>query len=178
VKSGIIVIAPLEPPMRERILELQQRFDPKLAASLPPHVTITGSSGMGPISTKTTPDELRAALEPIAATTPPLVLPLLAPVRFMQSNVVALPLDPHGPIRLLHDRIKAAGLLAEAPRFTFTPHVTLSFFPEPTPASLREMLAVRVAEPMLLRRIQCHETLDLTRTRQLLELTLAGDSAE
>ena len=59
-----------------------------------------------------------------------------APVRFMQTNVVVLPLDPHGPIRELHDRIKASGLLHERPRFTFTPHVTLSFFPEPTPENL------------------------------------------
>ena len=162
--------------MRERILDLQRRFDPKLAASLPPHVTITGSSGMGPISTRTTLAELRDALEPIARDTPPLSLSLGAPVRFMQTNVVSLPLDPHGPIRVLHDRIKAAGFLAEAPRFTFTPHVTLNFFPEPTPEKLREMLAVRMAEPVVLRRLQCHETLDLTHTRMLLELELTGSA--
>ncbi|OYV73598.1 MAG: hypothetical protein B7Z72_02175 [Gemmatimonadetes bacterium 21-71-4] len=177
MKSGIIIIAPLEPPLRERILELQRRFDPKLAASLPPHVTITGSSGMGPISTRTGVEALRAVLEPIARTTPPLALTLGAPVRFMQSNVVSLPLDPHGPIRVLHDRIRAAGLLAEAPRFTFTPHVTLNFFPEPTPENLRAMLAVRIAEPVVLKRLQCHETLDLTHTRQLLHVELTGDHA-
>ena len=90
----------------------------------------------------------------------------------MQTNVVVLPLDPHGPIRDLHDRIKGSGLLYERPRFTFTPHVTLSFFPEPTAANLRAMLALRIDEPVALRRIQCHETLDLTRTRLLLELEL------
>ena len=174
MKSGIIIIAPLEPPLRERILELQRRFDPKLAAAQPPHLTVAGSSGMGPVSTKTTVDELRAALEPITRTTPPMSLQLQAPMRFMQTNVVVLPLDPHGPIRELHDRIKASGLLYERPRFTFTPHVTLSFFPEPTPENLRAMLAVRFAEPVILRRIQCHETLDLTRTRVLLDLELTG----
>jgi len=176
VKSGIIIIAPLESPLRERVLALQQRFDPKLAALQVPHVTITGSSGMGPMSSRTTVDELRAALEPIAHTTPPLALPLRAPVRFMQSNVVVLPLDPHGPLRVLHDRIKATMLLAEQPRFTFTPHVTLNFFPEPTPERLREMLAVRIEEPVVIRRLQCHVTLDLTRTRQVLELELTGDA--
>jgi len=174
MKSGVIIIAPLEPPLRERILELQRRFDPKLAAMQPPHLTVTGSSGMGPISTKTTSEELRAALEPIARTTAPLSLPFGAPIRFMQTNVVVLPLDPHGPVRTLHDRIKGSGLLYERPRFTFTPHVTLSFFPEPTPANLRAMLAVRIEEPVVVRRIQCHETLDLTRTRLLLELELTG----
>ncbi len=174
MKSGIIIIAPLETPLRERILELQRRFDPKLAASQPPHLTVTGSSGMGPISTKTTVDELRAALEPIARTTAPMSLRFEPPVRFMQTNVVVLPFDPHGPIRELHDRIKASGLLYERPRFTFTPHVTLNFFPEPTPENLRAMMAVRIEEPVELRRIQCHETLDLTHTRLLLELELTG----
>lgn len=174
MKSGIIVIAPLEEPMRSRILDLQRRFDPKLAGSQEPHVTIAGSSGMGPISTKTTLAELRAALEPIARTTAPLSLEFGAPTRFMQTNVVVLPLDPHGPMRVLHDRIKGAGLLHERPRFTFTPHVTVNFFPEPTPENLRAMLALRFAEPVVLRRLQCHETLDVTRTRLLLELKLTG----
>jgi 2'-5' RNA ligase len=178
VKSGIIIIAPLEPPLRERMLALQRKFDPKLAALQAPHLTIAGSSGMGPISTKTTEAELREALAPIAATTAPMSLPLEAPMRFMQSNVVALPLDPHGPLRVLHDRIKGSGLLYERPRFTFTPHVTLSFFPEPTPALLREMLAVRIVDPLEIRRIQVHETLELTRTRQLFELELTGGHTE
>ncbi len=174
MKSGLIIIAPLEAPLRERILELQRRFDPKLAALQPPHITVAGSSGMGPISTKTTEAELRAALEPVARSTAPMSLPLGAPVRFMQTNVVVLPLDPHGPVRALHDRIKATGLLHERPRFTFTPHVTLSFFPEPTAENLRAMLAVRIAEPLVLRRIEVHETLELTNTRMVLELELSG----
>ncbi|HET7630874.1 MAG TPA: 2'-5' RNA ligase family protein [Gemmatimonadaceae bacterium] len=175
VKSGLIIIAPVEPPLRERVLELQRRFDPKLAALQPPHVTVAGSSGLGPISTRTTEAELRAELEPIARETAPLSLPVGAPVRFMQSNVVVLPLAPHGAIRELHDRIGATGLLRERARFTFTPHVTLSFFPEPTPDNLRRMLALRIEEPVVLTRIQVHETLDLTRTRMVLELPLTGE---
>ena len=46
-----------------RVLDVQRRFDPRMAAELPPHVTITGSSGVGPISPDTTEDELIAALE-------------------------------------------------------------------------------------------------------------------
>lgn len=172
MKSGIIVIAPLEPPVREQVYDLQRKFDPKLAALQPPHVTVAGSSGMGPISTQTTVDELRAALEPIARSTAPITVPLGTPVRFMQTNVVVFPLDPHGEVRALHDRIKASGLLYERERFTFTPHVTLSFFPEPTPENLRAMLGSRIAEPVVLRRLEVHETLDLTRTRRVLELEL------
>src|SRR5262245_59060613 len=118
--------------MRERILAIQRRFDPKLAAGVAPHLTLSGSSGMGPIPTSTTTEELRAALEPIARDTAPLTLTFLPPIRFMQTNVVVLPLDPNGPVRALHERIKRSGLRYEQPRFTFTPHVTLSFFRELT----------------------------------------------
>ena len=49
MKSGIIIISELTGALRERVLDIQRRFDPKLAATQTPHVTITGSSGMGPL---------------------------------------------------------------------------------------------------------------------------------
>jgi hypothetical protein len=47
--SGIFVIAELDGAICERVHAIQERFDPKLAAESPPHVTIIGSSGAGPI---------------------------------------------------------------------------------------------------------------------------------
>src|SRR5438874_2400012 len=107
MKPGIIVMSELHGPIGERLREIQQRYDPRMAAELPPHITLTGSSGMGPISPATTDDQLRAALEPIAASTAPFAVDLQPPTRFMQSTVVVLPIDPNGPIRALHERIKA-----------------------------------------------------------------------
>jgi hypothetical protein len=96
------------------------------------------------------------------------------PARFMQTNVVVLPLDPHGVLRVLHDRIRNSGLVYEQPRFTFTPHVTLSFFPELTGEMHRELMAIRITEQVRLDRIQCYQTLRLTRTRKVLDLALSG----
>jgi 2'-5' RNA ligase len=175
VKSGIIILSELAGEVRERILEIQRRFDPKLAAGVPPHVTITGSSGMGPISTLTTEAELRRALEPVARETEPMTLHFKRPIRFMQTNVVVLPLDPNGPIRALHERIKTSGLLFEHPRFTFTPHATLSFFREFTPDEARALLALRVTEPVTIDHISAHRTVDITNSKKLLELAL-GDA--
>jgi hypothetical protein len=84
-------------------------------------------------------------------------------------------LDPNGPIRALHERIKTSGLLFEAPRFTFTPHVTLSFFRELTPDEARTLLALRVAEPVTIDHISAHRTVDITNSKKLLEIAL-GDS--
>ena len=53
MKSGIVILSELRGPVRDRVLELQRRYDPKLAGMLPPHVTLTGSSGIGPIAADT-----------------------------------------------------------------------------------------------------------------------------
>jgi 2'-5' RNA ligase len=174
VKAGIVILSELQGEIRDRILEIQQRFDPRLAAGVPPHLTLTGSSGMGPIPTSTTVDELRQALEPVARDMPPMTLQFQRPHRFMQTNVFVLPLDPNGPIRELHERIKRSGLRYEQPRFTFTPHVTLSFFRELSPADAKRVLAVRLDEPVLIDRISAHKTVNLVNSEKLLELPLRG----
>lgn len=174
MKPGIVVMSELEGAFAEHLLAIQKRFDPRMAAELPPHITITGSSGMGPIVPETTDEELRRALEPVAAATEPFSVRVEPPTRFMQSTVVVMQIDPNGPIRALHERIKQSGLRYEQPRFTFTPHVTLSFYPELTRERLKELVQVRFAEPIIIDSIQAYRALDLTRTRKVLDLPLAG----
>src|SRR5216110_3319039 len=158
MKSGIIILSELRGELRDRVLEIQRRFDPKLAKGQTPHVTITGSSGMGPFPARTSAKALREALDPIARATEPMSLPFLPPMRFMQSNVVVLPLNPHGPLRVLHDRIKKSGLRFEPARFTFTPHVTLSFFRELSDAEEEALLSLRIKGPVLIDHIAAHKT--------------------
>jgi 2'-5' RNA ligase len=174
VKSGIVILAELHGELRARILEVQRRYDPKLAAGVPPHVTITGSSGMGPIPPATPTAQLRVALEPIAKDTAPMTLHFGRPHRFMQTDIVVLPLDPNGPIRALHERIRASGLPYEQPRFTFTPHVTLTFFRQLEAKAVRTLLAMRFDDPVVIDRISAHKTVNIVNTRKLLELELTG----
>lgn len=174
MKPGIIVMSELHGPVADRLREIQLANDPRMAAELPPHITITGSSGMGPISPVTSDTELRAALEQVAAMTAPLVVHLEPPMRFMQSTVVVMPIDPNGPIRALHERIKASGLPFDQPRFTFTPHCTLSFYPELSRDALRALLRARITQPVTIDSIQAYRAIDLTRTQKVLDLKLSG----
>jgi 2'-5' RNA ligase len=174
MKPGIVILSELRGELADRVREIQQRFDPRMVAELPPHITIAGSSGMGPISPATTDAELEAALAPIAADTTPITVRLDPPRQFMQSNVVTLQIDPNGPIRALHERIMRSGLSYEQPRFTFTPHLTLSFYPELSRDRLREVLRVRIAEAVIIDSIQAYRAIDLTRTKKVLDLRLTG----
>ena len=174
MKSGIVLLAELSGPVADRIHEIQREFDPRMAAELPPHITLTGSSGMGPLPNATRVEDMRRLLEPIARETPPISVTFQPPHRFMQSLVVVLPIDPYGPIRVLHDRIKTSGLPSEAPRFAFTPHCTLSFYPELSKEKLRRLLAMRIDEPVTIDRIAAYKAVTITRAENVLELPLTG----
>jgi 2'-5' RNA ligase len=178
MKPGIVIISELTGTLATRIHDVQRVYDPRMAAELPPHITLTGSSGMGPIHPETPISALEAALGPIAKTTPPITVSFQRPTQFMQSNVIILLIDPHGPIRELHERIKSTGLPAEPPRFAFTPHCTLNFYRELPREKVRDLLQERFDEPVTIDRIQVYKTETLTRTTKLLELTLEGRGNE
>lgn len=174
MKPGIIVMTELRGALADRIRAIQERVDPRMLRELPPHITIAGSSGMGPISPDTPDQAVADALERVAHETPPFDVRVQPPMQFMQSNVVVMQIDPNGPIRALHERIKLSGLSYEQPRFTFTPHLTLSFYPELSRDRLRELLRVRIDEPLPIDSIQAWRAVDLTRTRKIFEVPLSG----
>jgi 2'-5' RNA ligase len=176
--TGLYVVAELQGSVAERIMEIQREFDPKLARFLSPHVTIAGSSGMGPIRPDVPVAELKARLEPVAASIAPMTLRFERPMRFMQTTVVVLPLSPNGPLRALHEAIKASGLPYAQPRFSFSPHATLSLYRELTPATERRLLAVRIDEPVVIDRFAVTETRDPNPPRTLVELVLRGGAAD
>ncbi|MGI9140413.1 MAG: 2'-5' RNA ligase family protein [Gemmatimonadaceae bacterium] len=172
--NGIFILAELHGEAARQIAEINARFDRKLAGSKPPHVTIAGSSGVGPIPPSVTVEELERRLRPIAEATAPLELEFGKPVRFMQSDIVVLPLSPHGKVRELHDRIATCGLPFARARFSFTPHVTLSLYPRLADDVIRQLLAVRIEGECAIDTLRCYHTRDPQPARKLLELSLAG----
>ncbi|HEY6088939.1 MAG TPA: 2'-5' RNA ligase family protein [Gemmatimonadaceae bacterium] len=172
--NGIFILAELPEELAERIRAINQRYDPKLARYKPPHITLTGSSGAGPIPPSVSVEEIRSKLEPITAETAPITLKFQVPQRFMQTNIIVLPIDPHGPFRLLHDRIITSGLRFLRARYTFSPHSTLSLYQSLDAKSIGELLKVRFPEPFVINAIQVYHTRDPQPSRKLLELPLTG----
>lgn len=171
---GIFILAPIGGAAGEHVRAIQRRHDRKLASMNSPHVTLAGSSGVGPVLAGTTEEELRAALEPVARTTAPIELHFGPPHRFMQTNIVSLPVDPRGPIRDLFERIRGSGLRFGPVRFAFSPHATLSYFPELDRRSERILLAERVPEPFYLDRLELSLTNDPQPPKHIFELPLGG----
>jgi 2'-5' RNA ligase len=174
--NGIFILAELPPEVADQIRAINERYDPKLSRYKPPHLTLTGSSGAGPIPPSTNVEEIREKLEPIARDTPPITLSFQAPQRFMQTNILVLPVDSHGPLRVLHDRLITSGLPFTPARYTFSPHCTLSLYPSLDDKSIRELLMTRIPESFVISAIQIYHTRDPQPSRKLLELPLTGGS--
>jgi 2'-5' RNA ligase len=173
-QSGIFILVNLQGELADKVHAIQQRYDPRMANFARPHFTLIGSSGAGPIAADTPIERLHEVLDPIAQTTEPLALHFERPVRFMQTNTFTLPLDPHGPLRALHDRIKRSKLTFARSRHAFTPHVTLSHYRTPTEAEVRELLAVRIDEPFVVDHLAVSLTAEPSAPRTLFELELTG----
>ena len=174
--NGIFILAELPPGVADQVRAINERYDPKLSRYKPPHLTLAGSSGAGPIPPSTTVEEMREKLEPITRDTAPITLSFQPAQRFMQTNILVLPIDSHGPLRILHDRIVASGLPFTRARYTFSPHATLSLYQSLDANSIRELLKTRIPEPFVINAIQLYHTRDPQPSRKLLELLLSGGS--
>jgi 2'-5' RNA ligase len=174
--NGIFILAELPPEIADQVRAINERYDPKLSRYKPPHLTLTGSSGAGPIPPSATVEEMRERLEPITAQTAPITLSFQAPRRFMQTDIIVLPIDPHGPLRVLHDQLITCGLPFTRARYTFSPHCTLSLYQSLDSKSIRELLKTRIPEPFVISAIQLYHTRDPQPSRKLLELQLTGGS--
>jgi len=174
MKAGIFVVAELSEPVREKILEVQRWADPRLAAGTPPHVTMVGSSGVGPLPLGTSVALLREKIEPITRETAPITMRFERPHRFMQTDIIVLPLDPHGPLRELHERVASTGLPFERARFQFSPHATLSFYPRMTPEILKRLLALRFDDDVVITGLQFYSTPHPQPSTRVLDLRLGG----
>jgi len=173
-QSGIFILVNLQGDLADRVHAIQEQYDPRMARFAPPHFTLIGSSGSGPIAADTTVEELREVLEPIARTSPPITLHFDRPGRYMQTNTFALPLDPHGALRELHDRIKRSRLSFAQSRHAFTPHVTLSHYRTPSEQEARELLSIRIDEPFVVNHLVVSLTAEPRPPRVLLEMVLGA----
>jgi 2'-5' RNA ligase len=174
--NGIFILAELPAEIADRVRAINERYDPKLSRYKPPHLTLTGSSGAGPIPPSVSVDEMLEKLEPITRDTAPMTLSFLPAQRFMQTNIIVLPLDAHGPLRILHDRIVTSGLPFTRARYTFSPHSTLSLYQSLDERAVGELLKTRIPEPFVISAIQLYHTRDPQPSRKLLELPLTGGS--
>jgi 2'-5' RNA ligase len=156
--GGIFITAELEGDLAARIRAIQEQHDPKLAREFPPHVTLIGSSGAGPINPDTPRVALKQIITAVTDRTSPIEVEFEPAIRFIGREIVVLPIAPHGAIRSLHEALKTSGLRCATARWPFTPHCTLNYYATLTPERLRVLTAVREPDPWTLHTLRVYHT--------------------
>jgi 2'-5' RNA ligase len=172
--NGIFITAELPGALASRIHEVQEKHDPRLAREFPPHVTIVGSSGAGPISPDTPREVLERVVRGVTDRLSPVAARFEPAMRFIGREIVVLPLSPRGAIRELHDALKMSGLSFETARWPFTPHCTLNYYATLTPDRLASLLAVREPEPWEIAVLRVYHTRTDQRAELLFDAPLNG----
>lgn len=172
--DGIFIVADLFGAEADRIAGLQRKLDPKFANLFRPHVTLTGSSGVGILPLGTSTRELTETLTRVCETIAPLDFVFGAPDRFPATNIIMLPLPVHGPVRWLHDRIANCGLPFAAPKFAFTPHCTVHFFRTMSDEAWQRAQRFRVRAPIRIERVQAYATREPQPAVLLCDVMLRG----
>ena len=172
--AGSFVLIPVLGEAGMAIDQMRRLHDPKLANTNAPHLSLIGSSGVGPILPGETPERIREALAAVAARVAPFAVQAGAPMRFPGTDIISFELDPHGPLRALHEAVKGSGLRFGPVRFPFSPHLTLNFYRTLDRAMERALLKLRLEAPVVIDRLELSRTNDPQPPSTLFTLPLTG----
>lgn len=125
VPPNTYVVLDIPSPFAERVLAIRERQRDRFRFSLPAEVTVSGSSGTGPLAPDLDLDRVRAVLDRIAADTAPIRASFGPVRRFPNSDTFYLSFVDERPFRALHERIASSGLRFQQTAFPFGPHCTL-----------------------------------------------------
>ncbi len=172
--AGSFVLVPVLGEAGMAVDTMRRLHDPKLANTNAPHLSLIGSSGAGPIQSSETPEAIRNAITAVAARIAPFAVTAGPPMRFPGTNIISFELDPHGPLRALHEAVKGCGLRFGPVRFPFSPHLTITFYRTLDRAMERTLLNLRLAAPVLIDRLELSRTNDPQPPSTLFTIPLTG----
>lgn len=139
---GVIVLEVPE-PLAGRVSRIQAQHRYHRDPSMPIHITIAGSNGIGELELGDVPRAL-STLDSIAALIGPIPAAFGPVVRFPGTNTFALIVVGERLIADLHRAIAESGLRFEASPFPFQPHCTLTSGVPVSEAASASLLGTRV----------------------------------
>lgn len=138
----VILDAPA--PIAQEVKAVQQRYGDDVLSSIPVHITVAGSTGVGVLDPSQGDHEAFAVLRAIAAETAPIRASFGKVLRFPNTDIFAFTLNDEGPLYSLHERIAKSGLRFKPSQFRFTPHCTIYSRSPVSDADAAELLSLQI----------------------------------
>ncbi len=138
------VILDVPAPIADQVKTIQQHYRDEVLCSIPVHITVTGSSGVGVFDPEQEVEEAFDVLDVIAAETAPIRASFGKVLRFPNTDIFALTLEDDVPFFSLHESVAKSGLRFMPSQFPFTPHCTI-YSRSPVPdVDAAELLSLQV----------------------------------
>jgi 2'-5' RNA ligase len=135
---------------------VQQRYRDEVLSSIPAHITITGSGGVGVFEPEQEDKEAFAVLDAIAAETAPIRASFGKVLRFPNTDIFVFTLEDERPFFSVHARIAKSGLRFKPSPFPFKPHCTLHSRSLLSDADAAELLSLQILDEFTLDTITIH----------------------
>lgn len=139
------IVLDLPQPVCTEVLNIRQRFD-LYQASLPPEITVAGSSGVGTVALGQDPLHIFQAIAAVARQHPPFICSFESMRRFPRVPVFWLCPRDRAPFDALHSALLGSGIKFNASPFPFNPHCTISSTVELSKHQESELLASPVPQ--------------------------------
>lgn len=118
------IVLGLPAAVAEHVLSLRRRLD-YIFETIPAEITLTGSSGVGPVSQEQDAEVFVETLERIAANTEPIETHFKGVSTFPNSGVYFLEPSDQTPFGALHQRFAVSGLSFRDCQFPYFAHCTI-----------------------------------------------------
>ena len=154
-------------PVADQVLGIRRTHGDAFRAALPAEITVAGSGGLGVVAPGQDPHAVFAALDRVAAVTPPIAATFGPVIRFPQTDIFVLTLVDETPFRVLQQRLAASGIRFRPSPFPFTPHCTLRSHSPVSQAEACGLLSLRITERFVLDTLSVYalDGLPMTRLR-------------
>ena len=139
------IVLDLPQPACAEVLALRQRFD-LYQASLPPEITVAGSSGVGTVAQGQDPVHVFRAIEAVARRNLPFACSFESMRRFPGVPVFWLSPRDRAPFDALHRALLDSDIKFDASPFPFNPHCTISSTIDLSKHQETELLAAPVPQ--------------------------------
>lgn len=155
----------LPAPVAAQVLRIRRACRDVFRAALPAEITVAGSGGLGVVSPGQDLEIVFAAIEHVAAVTPPIAARFGPVRRFPNTDIFVLTLVDETPFFVLQQRLAGSGIQFGLSPFPFTPHCTLRSRSPVSVDAEHRLLSLRITENFVLDTLSVYALDGLPMTR-------------
>lgn len=174
INGDVYSVLDVPEPIAGRVMALRQHFQDEFMLSLPVEITISGSSGVGPLEYDQELEEVFQQVNRIAQCNSPFPARFGEVLRFPGTDIFVFTLQDEAPFIQLHKQLVQSALHFQPSPYPFKPHCTIRRGIPVSEEEVAELMTLRMEEEFIIASLSLYlfreEKLSLLHRRHLGEV--------